>query len=591
MRRAWIFGLLTAVILTIAPSAFSQSNLTDIQTHWARSCIESLTQKSVILGFPNNQFRPNDSVTRAQFAAMVVNAFPDQINSPDRNPLQFRDVSANFWARDAIQKAYRSGFFSGFEDGTFRPDLAIPRVQALTALASGLKLKPTSAIDLTNKVFSDIRDVPNYAKSAIAATTERKISVNFPDARRLNPNLSASRGEIAAFICQARSDTKGLISDRFLPNPEAQAREIRGVWLTNIDSDVLFDQTKLSNAIAELARLNFNTLYPTVWNWGYTLYPSAVMKKDIGLAIDPRPIAAGLRDRDMLKQTITEAHAKGIVVIPWFEFGFMAPKASELAQKHRDWWTQRRDGSVDYDASSLDGVQIPVWFNPLHPEVQQFILNLVSEVVDNYDIDGIQFDDHFGLPVSFGYDDYTVNLYKQEHNGKAPPDNAQDPEWSRWRSDKLGAFLAKLFQTVKARKNNVLISLSPLDLPYAYETFLVDWHQWQQAGLIEEVIPQIYFQGQKFVDRINPDTWQTLRAARDHIPTAIGILSGLSSAPRSITELQRQVQAVRDQGYAGMSFFFYETLWNRSPEPIEVRKAGWQNLFKDKVQRSSVVNP
>jgi uncharacterized lipoprotein YddW (UPF0748 family) len=591
MRRAWMLGLLTIVILTIAPSAFSQPKFTDIQNHWARSCIESLTQKAIIRGFPNNQFRPDDPVTRSQFAAMVVNAFPDQISSPTRESIQFRDVAGNFWAKEAIQKAYRSSFFSGFDDGTFRPDLEIPRVQALTALANGLKLKPTNEVELTRKVFLDLGDIPTYAKGAIAATTERQITVNFPNAQRLNPNRTASRGEIAAFLCQTLPDTKGLISDRYLPKPETQAREIRGVWLTNIDSDVLFEKNKLSSAVSEIARLNLNTLYPTVWNWGYTLYPSQVMKREVGLAVDPRPIASGLQSRDMLKEIVTEAHQKGMAVIPWFEFGFMAPKASELAQKHRDWWAQKRDGSVDYESAALDRVQIPVWFNPFKPEVQQFILNLVTEVVDNYDVDGIQFDDHFGLPVSFGYDEYTVNLYKQEHNGKAPPDNAQDPEWSRWRSDKLGAFLAKVFQTVKARKSNVLISLSPLDLPYAYETMLVDWHKWEQAGLIEEVIPQIYFQGQKFVDRINPATWQTLRAARDHIPTAIGVLSGLSSTPRSIEELQRQVKAVRDQGYAGMSFFFYETLWNKSPEPIEARKAGWQSLFKEKVARSSVVNP
>ena len=52
--------------------------------------------------------------------------------------------------------------------------------------------------------------------------------------------------------------------------------EVRGVWLTNVDSDVLFSRDNTTEAIANLAELNFNTLYPTVWNWGYTLYPSAV---------------------------------------------------------------------------------------------------------------------------------------------------------------------------------------------------------------------------------------------------------------------------------------------------------------------------
>ena len=55
--------------------------------------------------------------------------------------------------------------------------------------------------------------------------------------------------------------------------------EIRGVWLTTNDTDTLLDQPKLEEAIAELSRLNFNTVYPVVWNSGYALYPSAIAEK------------------------------------------------------------------------------------------------------------------------------------------------------------------------------------------------------------------------------------------------------------------------------------------------------------------------
>ena len=82
-------------------------------------------------------------------------------------------------------------------------------------------------------------------------------------------------------------------------------REVRGVWLTNIDSDVLFSTEKTSNAIATLAELNFNTLYPTVWNWGYTLYPSAVAQQVIGIKLDP---TEGLQGRDVLQEIIDQGH-------------------------------------------------------------------------------------------------------------------------------------------------------------------------------------------------------------------------------------------------------------------------------------------
>ena len=55
--------------------------------------------------------------------------------------------------------------------------------------------------------------------------------------------------------------------------------EIRGVWLTKNDTQILADQPRLESTLEELAQLNFNTVYPVVWNSGYVSYPSEVVKK------------------------------------------------------------------------------------------------------------------------------------------------------------------------------------------------------------------------------------------------------------------------------------------------------------------------
>ena len=65
--------------------------------------------------------------------------------------------------------------------------------------------------------------------------------------------------------------------------PTKPLREIRGVWITNVDSDVLFTRDRLATAIKDLRALNFNTIYPVVWNWGYTTYPSKVAKQTVGV--------------------------------------------------------------------------------------------------------------------------------------------------------------------------------------------------------------------------------------------------------------------------------------------------------------------
>ena len=301
------------------------------------------------------------------------------------------------------------------------------------------------------------------------------------------------------------------------------SQELRGVWLTNIDSDVLFSPENTTNAIASLAELNFNTLYPTVWNWGYTLYPSPVAEQATGYSLDPTP---ELQGRDVLQEIIHQGHKRGMTVIPWFEFGFMAPADSTLATKHPEWLTTRKNGTTIWWEGK---VHQRVWLNPLHPEVQKLITDLVVELVSNYDIDGIQFDDHFGYPSELGYDDYTIALYKQEHQGKLPPTNYKDSKWVRWRADKITAYMEQLFQAIKQVNPKVIVSLSPNPQNFSLNSFLLDWQTWQRKGLIEELVLQVYRSSHNsFIREI---TQPEVIAAKNHIPVSIGVLSGLKGRP------------------------------------------------------------
>jgi uncharacterized lipoprotein YddW (UPF0748 family) len=276
----------------------------------------------------------------------------------------------------------------------------------------------------------------------------------------------------------------------------------------------------------------------------------------------------------MLKEMVEQAHQKGMRVIPWFEFGFMAPADSELAKRHPDWLTQDSKGGKIWK----EGNDNRVWLNPFQPEVQQFIQDLMVEMVSNYDVDGIQLDDHFGLPSTFGYDAYTVQLYKKEHQGKAPSTDPQDAEWVRWRANKITDFLGQLFRVIKDRKKDAIVSVSPNPQKDSYQFFLADWATWERRGLVEELVVQIY--------RDNFDTFireldqPELKAAKSHIPTGIGILSGLKNKPVSLAQIQKQVEAVRQRGFAGVSFFFYETLWNNNAsESSNQRQDAFRLLF------------
>lgn len=173
----------------------------DIQGNWARSFIEALAARGIIRGFPDGTFRPDEPVTRAQFAAMIRQAFQ---RAPQRQGTQFADVPATYWGLEAIQTAYRTGFLEGYPNNVFQPEQNIPRVQVLVSLATGLDLSPPAQLaTVLNTNFQDAAQIPAFARDQVAAATVNQLVVNYPNVALLNPNQVATRADVAAFIYQA----------------------------------------------------------------------------------------------------------------------------------------------------------------------------------------------------------------------------------------------------------------------------------------------------------------------------------------------------------------------------------------------------
>jgi S-layer homology domain len=194
-----------APIMMPAP-AFAQSSLTDVSAnYWAGQFIQELASRNIITGFPDGSYRPDEPVTRAQFAAIIRKAFPNA--QKVRNAVNFADVPSNYWGFQAIQDAYTSGFLAGYPGGEFRPNENIPRAQVLVALANGLNYASNTSADSVLQVYNDAASIPGFARNSIAAATEKRIVVNYPNVQTLNPNQVATRAEVAAFVYQALVST------------------------------------------------------------------------------------------------------------------------------------------------------------------------------------------------------------------------------------------------------------------------------------------------------------------------------------------------------------------------------------------------
>ncbi|MCC5627259.1 DUF1565 domain-containing protein [Nostoc sphaeroides CHAB 2801] len=184
-----------------APIPTPTIELTDITNHWAGGFIRELVKLGIVNGFPDRTFKPDATMTRAQYAALLVKAFNP---SPNRPVIKFKDVPADFWASKVIQQAYQGLFLSGFPDNTFAPNKNIQRVQVIVSLVNGLGLSADSAT--VTKTFDDQAKIPEYAKDEVVKAIDKGIIVNHPNVKQLNPTRDATRAEVAVMVYQALVD-------------------------------------------------------------------------------------------------------------------------------------------------------------------------------------------------------------------------------------------------------------------------------------------------------------------------------------------------------------------------------------------------
>ncbi|MBN1638293.1 MAG: family 10 glycosylhydrolase [Ignavibacteriales bacterium] len=337
---------------------------------------------------------------------------------------------------------------------------------------------------------------------------------------------------------------------------QAQTQEFRGVWLTNVDSYVLDSDANIIEAMNYLSSIGINVVFPVVYNKGYTLYPSQIMDSLFGEPVLPSAIY--LKNRDYLERMIIEAHRLGMEVIPWFEFGFSTSyslNGGHIIAKFPHWALKNKSGNLVVK-NGFD------WSSGINPEVQNYMNSLIFEVINNYDVDGIQGDDRLpAMPVEGGYDSVTVEIYKSEHGGSAPPTNEYNTAWMRWRADKLNQYLNNLKNSIKAVDENLILSVSPSPWDWGYSQYLQDSKVWAQDSLVDNLIPQLYREDISSYNAVLNVNWTNVGALYPEI-----FFAGMFIHKKnpyyliSPTLLSQMIQANRSKNVKGECYFFYEGL-------------------------------
>ena len=496
----------------------TSSRFPDINNHWARPFIEALAQRGILNGYPDGRFRPNNSVSRAEFAAIVTATFSQVTKKREYEP--FKDVPDKHWAASAIRKSYETVFITGYPGGLFRPSYRIKRINALVSIISGLGWTTRVESDLFDAlplIYTDAAAIPNWAKKTAAIATRAGIVGSYPNTKLLNPNLAATRADVALFVYQALVylGEAEEISSKYLvippdvvpqlPDPDPSAvtvqpshrREFRGAWVTTVwNSDwpsrsglgVSQQQEELVQILDKLQKLNFNAIILQVRPEGDAFYKSKYEPWSAWLT--------GAQGRapspyyDPLEFAIAECRKRNLEIHAWFN-------------PYRAKTSIRGPKNVNPHMTITNPEYVYTWGNQLWMDpgakvVQDRAYNVIMDVVQRYDIDGVHLDDYFyPYPISGKSfpDSQTYSAYRAG-GGKL--------RLNDWRRDNVDRMILRLSQGIKSAKAHLKFGVSPFGIYRpgepegiqgldAYSVLYADAKKWLEEGWVDYIAPQIYW--------------------------------------------------------------------------------------------------
>lgn len=374
----------------------------------------------------------------------------------------------------------------------------------------------------------------------------------------------------------------------FLNNLFAQNSEgVRGVWVPAPRfTDVMWTHDNVVRFVDELDSLNMNSIFLVSYAETKTIFKSKVLLKntsynDINDVYLLANYSKGYKSdtNDPVRDIIDEAHKRNIKVFFWFEYGFMGEGKplnikNPILTKHPKWMGIGNDGQPpNYNKNDY-------YFNAYGPEVQNFLISLISESIKLYtDVDGIQGDDRMpAMPMNSDYDSYTKSLYKKKFN-QEPPADFRNEQWVRWRLNILNAFGQKLYKSVKKLNKNIYVSFAPNPYPWSRDNLMQEWPQWCKMRICDLLAVQCY--------RYDENAYRgTVKGVLGHLKVmnpkqlfAPGIiLSNGGSYSKMTTEtLLKQINVNRSLGINGEIFFYNKGL--KDAEFIKVLRT----LYKEKI--------
>ena len=354
------------------------------------------------------------------------------------------------------------------------------------------------------------------------------------------------------------SETTTVTTTKTVSNQNKKNNEImKGLWVTYMELDMSDTdrsysdfKSKFDTIVSDALKCGFNALIVQVRPFSDALYYSKYYPHS--------HILSGTQGKDpeydALKYMCQKCHENNLQIHAWVNPFRIS--TNNTPSKLSDDNPYVKDNSIGVKTNT------GIFINPAIKKARELIVNGVKEIVENYDVDGIQFDDYFYPTKDKSFDNEEYNSYLKAQNGDAM-------KLSRWRKDNVNKLVKETYKAVHSSKDNVMFGISPQGNIKNNDEIYADVKTWcSQKGYIDYICPQLYYSldnpALAYEDAI--DSWYKIKKNKDLV-----IYSGLAGYKAGTDNdqgtwedfddiLQKEYKIAINKKYNGIMLYSYNSL-------------------------------
>lgn len=417
--------------------------------------------------------------------------------------------------------------------------------------------------------IKEAEDFLNNSKKIHENPGEKKAKYYIKKAKQELKKSQKNHDNLAISYAKSSVEMSKIAIGYALPYIE---NELKGTWVRPVEKNVYEIRKTLDN----MKSIGINTVFLETYFHGYTIFPSRTMRSYNFTA--QNPIFAGF---DPLQAYVTEAKARGMKVHIWFESFYTGNKNplndpnSILSIKPE--WANKNKANYDKEGFVTHPVEHNGYFlDPANPEVQNFLVLIVKEIIANYKVDGINLD-YIRYPSSqkatsagyeasnWGYTPYAREEFKKLYGIDPVNIKYKDNMWAKWneyRQDKITIYLTKMR---KATKGKVILSavIFP-DYKTCLDTKQQNWPIWSDKGHLDAITPLILTSDDELFDIMYKEIKSKISSSTTVYPGLfVGFMEGEAE------DLLKQINVSRSLKSGGIVLFDWAHLDNKYKEVLK----------------------